>query len=295
MEKARQIFTGKSIFLVATILILGMVALTGCGGSSEEPAPSDDGQNGEPQEQTLSGTITMAGSTSVQPLSEELAAGFMNIHPNTRLEVSGGGSGAGVRAAQEGAADLGASSRAIRDDETGVKDITVAIDGIAVITHPDNPINDIAFDDITKIFNGEITNWSEVGGDDANIVVVTREEGSGTRGAFSEIVLGDGEMAATAIVQNSTGAVRESVSNDANAIGYVSLGALNDSVQAVAVDGVEATVADIVAGNYPVARPFVYLAPEDQPLSELAQAFVDFVLSDDGQAIVEENGFVPVN
>jgi len=237
----------------------------------------------------------MAGSTSVQPLSEELAAVFMDEHPGVRLEVSGGGSGAGVVAAQENTADFGAASREIKDDETGIKTYTIAIDGIAVIVHLDNGVEDLALEDIQKIFSGEITNWSEVGGADENIVVVSREEGSGTRGAFDDIVLGDAVLVDTALIQNSTGAVAEAVSTEVNAIGYVSTGSLEDDVKPLLVDGVEPTSEEIVAGNYPVARPFNYVSNEDEALSELAQAFLDFVLSEEGQQVVEDKGFVKVN
>ena len=220
----------------------------------------------------------------------------MEEHPDTRLEVSGGGSGAGVTAAQDDAADFGAASREIKEDETGIEEWVVAIDGIAIVVHPDNPVADLALEDITSIFSGDITNWSEVGGDDADIVVISREDGSGTRGAFTDIVLGDDNpLVESALIQNSTGAVAEGVSNDANAIGYVSVGAMNDSVKGLSVDGAEPTTENIGSGDYPVSRPFNYVANEESDLSEVAQAFLDFVLSDEGQQIVEENGFISAN
>ncbi|QNO13505.1 phosphate ABC transporter substrate-binding protein [Alkalicella caledoniensis] len=276
-------FFKKSRLLTITMsLVLGMALLTGCGSEDESPG------------ETLSGTITMAGSTSVQPLSEELATAFMQIHKDARLEVSGGGSGGGIKAAQEGAADIGASSRSLKDDEKGVVAYTIAIDGIAVVVHPENDISNMSLEDITKIFLGEITNWSEVGGEDVDIVVVSREEGSGTRGAFDEIVLNNEDLASTAIIQNSTGSVREAVSNDINAIGYVSIGGLNNSVKPVKVDNVEPTTATIQSGAYSIARPFIYLTTEGKEKSALTQAFIDFVLSQEGQSIVSENGYVPV-
>ena len=258
-------------------------------------AGADNGNSNDSEASSLEGTITMAGSTSVQPLSEELAAAFMDIHPKTRLEVAGGGSGAGVTAAQEAAADFGAVSREIKEDETGIDSVVIAIDGIAIIAHPDNPLADIALEDVTKIFAGEITNWSEVGGDDIDIVVVSREDGSGTRGAFTDIVLGDEELVASALIHNSTGGVLEAVASDPNAIGYASTGSMSDSVKGLAVDGFEPTEENIVAGDYKVSRPFNYATNEDEELSELAQAFLDFVLSDEGKSVVAENGFIPVN
>lgn len=258
-------------------------------------AGANNGNSNDEGASSLEGTITMAGSTSVQPLSEELAAAFMEIHPNTRLEVAGGGSGAGVMAAQEGTADFGAVSREIKEEETGINSTVIAIDGIAIIAHPDNPVADIPLEDVKKIFAGEITNWSEVGGDDVDIVVVSREDGSGTRGAFTDIVLGDEELVASALIHNSTGGVLEAVANDPNAIGYASTGSMSDSVKGFAVDGFEPTDENIIAGDYKVSRPFNYATNEDAELSELAQAFLDFILSDEGKTVVAENGFIPVN
>lgn len=298
----------KKFILLLLVSLFAAAVLVGCAGDDTEDAGNDspaeevesnddvteDDGAAEEEASTIEGSITMAGSTSVQPLSEELAAVFMDEHPGVRLEVSGGGSGSGITAAQENTADFGAVSREVREDETGIHTYTIAIDGIAVIVHSDNEVNDLALADVQKIFSGEITNWSEVGGADEAIVVVSREEGSGTRGAFDDIVLGDATLVDTALIQNSTGSVRESVSSEANAIGYVSTGGLNDSVKGLSVDGVEPTPEEIVAGNYTVARPFNYVANEDEDLSELAQAFLDFVLSEEGQQVVEDLGFVKV-
>lgn len=301
----------KNFILMALAFFLLTTLLAACGGNSADEeatddntennveetdnAESDNGNADDEEASSLEGTITMAGSTSVQPLSEELAAAFMQIHPDTRLEVSGGGSGAGVTAAQENAADFGAASREIKDDETGVEAFVIAIDGIGIVVHPDNPVSDMALEDVAKIFSGEITNWSEVGGDDVDIVVVSREDGSGTRGAFEDIVLGDAALVDSALIHNSTGGVLEAVANDPNAIGYASTGSVNDSVKALLIDGAEPTVENIQSGEYAVSRPFNYVTNEEAELSELARAFLDFVLSDEGQAIVEEMGFVPVN
>ncbi|GAA0305214.1 phosphate transport system substrate-binding protein [Gracilibacillus halotolerans] len=290
-------------FMLAFFIIIPLLAACGNDSSEEglaengttEETETDNNESNSEEGSDLEGTITMAGSTSVQPLSEELAAVFMELHPETRLEVSGGGSGAGVTAAQESAADFGAVSREIKDEETGITAEVIAIDGIAIIAHPDNSLTDIALEDVTKIFAGEITNWSEVGGDDQDIVVVSREDGSGTRGAFTDIVLGDEELVESALIHNSTGGVLEAVANDPNAIGYASTGAVSDSVVALAVDGFEPTLENIQSGDYAVSRPFNYAMNEDAELSELAQAFLDFVLSDEGQKVVEENGFIPVN
>ncbi|WP_240452186.1 phosphate ABC transporter substrate-binding protein [Virgibacillus sp. YIM 98842] len=292
------------LFLLIAGVVIGLAA---CGSDAEEDnteeenteendASSDNAEEASNNgESGLEGTVTMAGSTSVQPLSEELAAAFMEQNPDARIEVSGGGSGAGVTAAQDNAADFGAASREIKEDETGIDEWVIAIDGIGIIVHPDNPVSDLALEDITSIFAGEITNWSEVGGDDADIVVISREDGSGTRGAFTDIVLGDAELVDSALIQNSTGAVAEGVANDPNAIGYVSVGAMDDTVKGLLVDGAEPTAESISAGDYPVSRPFNYVANEETELSEVAQAYLDFVLSDEGQQVVEDNGFISVN
>lgn len=294
----------KKFFLLLILSLFSTVVLIGCaenGTEDREDDSQEDAANGVGEESddeeiaNLSGAITMAGSTSVQPLSEELAAVFMEQNPDARLEVSGGGSGAGVQAAQENTADFGAVSREIADDETGINTYTIAIDGIAVIVHPDNSAEDLSLDQIQQIFAGEITNWSEIGGADEDIVVVSREDGSGTRGAFTDIVLGDAELVASALIQNSTGAVREAVSTEVNAVGYVSLGGLNDTVKGLLVDGAEPTPEAIISEEYAVSRPFNYVSNADEDLSEVAQAFLDFVLSAEGQQVAEENGFISVN
>jgi len=282
------IMSKKLVVLLAALLMVSVFAVGCLGGNQNNPGQNDDGTP------RLSGTVTIAGSTSVQPISEELAFVFMDINQGVRVEVMGGGSGAGIRAAETGTADIGASSRDLRPEElANVNDILMAIDGIAVITHPDNPVNNLSFEDLQGIFTGEITNWSQVGGANAGILVVNREEGSGTRGAFDEIVIGDGEFTNAAIIQNSTGAVREAVSNDANGIGYISIGGINDSIKPLTIDGIAPTVEMLQAEEYPVARPFIYIIGDDD-LSEVAQAFLDFVLSVEGQRIVQENGLVPV-
>lgn len=297
----KKLFSGA----VLTVLAFSLV-LTGCGGSNNggnngqaatnatsTPTATPDATK-EAETPTVSGTVTLAGSTSVQPLAEELGTFYMEVNGDARIEVAGGGSGAGVKAAQSGTADIGMASRALKAEETGIEAIAIAIDGIAVVVNKDNAANDLTKDQIKDIFNGKIKNWKEVGGNDANIVVVNREEGSGTRDAFKELVLGEEEFVAEAIIQNSTGAVREAVSQDINAIGYISLGGLNDTVHAVKVDGVEATEETIKQGNYPISRPFNFLLNEGTESTEITQAFIDYVLSPEGQAVVADHGYVTV-
>jgi phosphate transport system substrate-binding protein len=217
----------------------------------------------------------------------------MNKNRKVRINVAGGGSSAGIKAAQEGTAAIGASSRELKAEEKTVKEVVIALDGIAVIVNKDNKIADLKKDDIKKIFLGEITDWSKLGGDGGVIRVVTREEGSGTRGAFEELVLGKDaagkelKIFDRANVQNSTGAVRTAVAADKNAIGYVSLGSLNADVKAIKVDGTEASDENIKNNTYKISRPFIYMTQKEP--EGVTKAFIDWVLSDEGQAVVQKS------
>jgi len=272
--------------MVALLLVVGAAA--GCAGKEQ----AKTGVEGE-QQSALSGTINIAGSTSVQPLSEDLADAFMKKNPGVKINVAGGGSSAGIKAAQDGAADIGASSRELKPEEkTGLTETVIAKDGIAIIVNPKNGVSELTLDQIKKIFAGEITNWKEVGGKDAPINVFTREEGSGTRGAFEEIVMGkDKKITGKAGVQNATGAVRTAVERDENAIGYISLGSLNEKVKAVTVDGVKPSEETVLNGTYKISRPFIYLT-KGAPTG-VVKAYIDFVLGPEGQKIVGEK-YVPV-
>lgn len=279
----------KSTFTLLMLLAL-LVSAVGCG-SSTDSQPQEQYDNNNNAE--LSGSIQIAGSTSVQPLSEELAMEFMSKHPKVKINVAGGGSGAGIKAAQEGTADIGASSRELKPEEKNVKEFVIAKDGIAVIVNPENPVSNLTIEQIRSIFSGEVTNWKDVGGSDAPITVVIREDGSGTRGAFEEIVLGkDVKFTDKAIVQNSTGALRTAVSTTPDAIGFISLGSLNDEVKALQVDGVSISKENILNNSYKLARPFIYMTKEEP--TGLVKSFIDFVLSSEGQKIVERD-FIPVN
>lgn len=283
----------KKTLVIGLIAAVTMtVALTGCGNDTV----SENNDNG------LSGTVVIAGSTSVQPLSEELADAFMDKYPDVTVEVQGGGSGQGIKSIEQAIADFGALSRPVKEEEkASVRTETIiAKDGVAVVVNPDCSVKDLTLEQIQKIYTGEIKNWKEVGGDDAEIVVVTREEGSGTRGAFTEItkVLTKDENGneidqtiSQAIVQPSTGAVKQTVATTPNSIGYVSLGALDETVIAVAVEGVAPSSETVVDGTYKISRPFIYVTGTD--ISKAAQVYVDFVMSEEGQSIVAEE-FIPV-
>ena len=246
----------------------------------------------------LSGQIQIAGSTTVQPLSEKLALAFMAMNPELVIEVQGGGSSVGVTAAGEGTVNLGQVSREVRSSEfetfPDLQVFTIAFDGIAIVTHPDLELPSLSIDEAKRIFGGEITNYAELGGLDAEIIVVSREEGSGTRAAFDELVLESSEpemeMTETAILQQSNGQVRTTVATTPFAIGYLSFGFLDESINLVEINGFPPTVDNVLAGNYPVFRP-LNLTSDGDP-DELSQAFLDFILSPNGQAIIAED-YIP--
>ena len=280
-------------------LVIAALLLSACG-STPEPAQAPAAQPTQVPDPTaapagLSGKLSLAGSTTVQPLAEVLAEAFMEMYPDVVIEVQGGGSSVGVTSAGEGTVDIGMASRAIKSSEMDtfpdLQVFTIARDGIAIVTNPGIELPSLSIDQVASIFAGEITNFSEVGGPDAPITVVSREEGSGTRAAFEELVMeaGDEEkvISENALLQQSNGQVRTTVSTTPNTIGYLSFGFLDDSTQPVPIDGVEPTVDNVKNDSYPIARPLNMLtkgAPND-----LAQAFLDFILSDAGQEIVAED------
>lgn len=287
--KRKAISTIKKTLVIGLITALSITGLTACGGGNSET------QTG--------GSVVTAGSTSVQPLSEELAAAFMDANPDYTVDVQGGGSGQGIKSIQEGIADIGALSRNLKDEEKPLvsEEITIALDGIAVIVNKDSAVTNLTIEQIRQIYTGEITNWKEVGGVDALITVVSREEGSGTRGAFTEITkvlvkddagVETDNTAANALIQPSTGSVKTTVASTPNTIGYVSLGALDDTVKTVTVEGVAPTIEKVIDGTYKISRPFIYVVGET--VSEATQLYLDYVLGDEGQAVVVDNGFISV-
>lgn len=241
----------------------------------------------------LSGTINIAGSTSVQPLSDELAKAFMAKYPKVKVFVQGGGSGAGIKAAMTGTADIGSSSRELESGEKGLNEFPIAMDGIAVIVHPSNKkVKDLTMDELKGIFGGKITNWKKLGGANAKIVIVNREAGSGTRGAFEEMVMGkNSPLSNDCLVQASTGAVKSTVAITPEAIGYISMGYIDNTVKAIKVDGFTANEDNVKAKNYKIARPFLYLT-KSKPTG-LVKAYLDFVLGPEGQKIVAKE-YLPV-
>lgn len=247
--------------------------------------------------------VSLAGSTSVTPYAEKIGAAFEKENKDTLVDVQGLGSTAGVKAVSEGTVDIGMASRDLKEEEKnlGITEHIIAYEGIAVITNPKNTLKSLSKDDLKKIFEGEVTNWKQVGGPDKRIIVVSREAGSGTRGAFDELVglereVGDKKVStvtAEALVADGNGAVRQNISGKDYAIGYLSIGYLDKSINGVVVDGVAPTIENVISAEYKLARPFLMLTKGE--LSVHAKEYLDFVMSESGQYVIKEEGAVPVN
>ncbi|MGE5252679.1 MAG: phosphate ABC transporter substrate-binding protein [Planctomycetaceae bacterium] len=235
--------------------------------------------------------VSVAGSTSVQPFAEALAEEFMAVHSAEKVFIQGGGSTAGIQAVLTGAAEVGMSSRKLEESEKALIAVPIIYDAIAVIVHRTNPLDNLSMDQIRNIYAGKITRWKEVGGRDRAITVVTREEGSGTRETFQNLVMGKNvEISLGALVQDSNGAIRQVVSDDPNAIGFISLGLVNERVKALKMDGIEATVENVRDQRYKIVRPFLFVfksSPEG-----VAKDFLDYVLSPKGQELLMREGLV---
>ena len=237
--------------------------------------------------------LAVVGSTSVQPFAEMLAEEFQKKHPDLSVEVQGGGSTAGIQALANGMAEIGMCSRELNKEEAKkFTPITIARDGLAIVVHPSNPINGLTRGQIRDIFSGLVTNWRQVGGPDAPIWPITREEGSGTREAFEKLVMGDREIARRALTQESNGSVHELVRHDPDGVGYMSLGLVGKDLKPLTIDGVAPCAAHVLDGTYTLARPFLFVV-RGTP-SPLAQRFIDFVRSPKGQHLLEKEGLVRV-
>lgn len=269
--------------LIALLLSAVMCAalLSGCGGGETN------------EESKLSGVVNTDGSTSMDKVVKGLAEVFMEENTGVTVNYTGSGSGAGVEAVLSGTADIGLASRGLKEQETaeGAVAHVIALDGVAVIVHPDNPVTDLSAEQIAKIFTGEIANWYELGGEDAVIAVYGREAGSGTRSAFEEIV-DVADKCAYINEYSSTGDMVGSVAGNPNAIGYASLASVNESVKAVKVNGVDCTEETIKNGSYQIQRPFVMITKEGVALSDAAQAFLDYAKSEAAAEIIALAGAV---
>ena len=263
--------------------------------AATDTTASDTKQDAAPATKELSGTVATDGSTSMEKVIGALGESFMAANPNVTFTYNPTGSGSGIQAVSEGRCDIGLSSRALKDDEkaSGLKETIVALDGIAIIVNPQNPVKDLSLEQIAKIYTGEITNWKDVGGEDAEIVLIGREAGSGTRDGF-ESITETKDACQYRQELTSTGDVITTVSQNPNAIGYASLAAIKDSVKALTVNGVAPTEATVKDGTYLVQRPFVLVTKEGAALSETAQKFFDFATSADAASIISAAGAVPV-
>ena len=277
-------------------MVVGMTACGSTDGSNANASASGSNAAVSEENTKISGKVSMSGSTSMEKLVKALQETFAEKEADVTVTTEFVGSSAGVEQMLSGTVDIGNSSRNLKDaeKESGAVENIVAIDGIAMVVDTANTVADLTKDELVAIYTGTVTNWSEVGGADAPIVVIGREAGSGTRGAFEEILKIE-EQCKYASELDSTGAVMAKVSATPGAIGYVSLDALNDMVKAVSLEGVEATAENILAGNYFLSRPFVMAtkgAIEEQ--SEAVQAFFTYVFSEEGQAVVQQVGLIPV-
>lgn len=283
----------KKLACLGLSLAMALGLMTGCGSSNNGDATSSQDQSGTSQTQTqLTGTVNTDGSTSMESVVKALGEAFMEMNPEVTVNYSGTGSGTGIQSAIDGTCDLGLSSRALKDEEktNGAVENIVALDGVAVVINLANGVEDLSVEQIAQIFTGEITNWSELGGTDGEIAVFGREAGSGTRGAFEEIVGVDNCKYTNEY--SSTGDVIGNVASNPNAIGYASLSAVDDTVKAVMVNGVAPSEDTVKDGTYEIQRPFVMVTKDGAELSEAAQAFLEFAMSEDAADIIAAAGAV---
>ena len=292
----------KKFIVLTLVALMAFTMMVGCG---TEEAPADEATAAPateapaeeaPAAEELSGTVNVNGSTSMGDVIAALTEGFNEINPDVQINYTGSGSGAGIEGVLAGTCDLGLSSRALSEDEKGqgaVENI-VAKDGVAVVINPENTVTELSTEQIAAIYTGEITNWSEVGGPDAEIAVLGRDSASGTRSAFEEI-LGIEDACVYLNEYSSTGDVIGNVASNPNAIGYASLSAVDDSVVAVAVNGVTPTEETVADGSFAIQRPFVIVTVEGTELSAAAQAFLDYAMSAEVADIIAAAGAVSAN
>ena len=287
----------KTLALILT-LALSLAALTGCGSKTETPADTNTDSSAQTEAPaTLSGSVSTNGSTSMEKVIGALSEQFMADNSGVTVTYDPTGSGAGIEAASNGSADIGLASRALKDEEKagGLTETVVALDGIAVIVNADSKVADLTVEQIGKIFTGEITDWSEVGGDAGTISCIGREAGSGTRDGF-ESITGTKDSCKLDQELTSTCGVIEAVAGNPNAIGYASLSAVEgkNTVKAVTVGGVACTEETVLNGSYAIQRPFVLVTKTGETLSPAAQAFFDYATSSAASQLIKAAGAVPV-
>ena len=282
-------------FIALALTLVMALSLVACGNSNSDNS-GDNAADNNGGDTAITGTVSTDGSTSMEKVIGALSESFMSANGGVTVNYNPTGSGSGITAVQEGTCDIGLSSRALKDEEkaAGLKETVLAYDGIAIIVHPDNPVADLSIEQIAKLYTGEITNWKDVGGNDAEVVLIGREAASGTRDGF-ESITGTKDAYQYRQELTSTGDVITAVSQNPDAIGYASLASVKDTVKALNVGGVTPSEATVKDGSYLVQRPFVLVTVEGKALSPAVQAFFDYALSADAASIIFAAGAVAAN
>ena len=283
-------------FIALALTLVMALSLVACGNSNSDNSGDNAADNNGGDTAAITGTVSTDGSTSMEKVIGALSESYMAVNKDVTVNYNPTGSGAGITAVQGGTCDIGLSSRALKDEEkaAGLQETVLAYDGIAIIVHPDNPVSDLTLEQIAQLYTGEITNWKDVGGNDAQVVLIGREAASGTRDGF-ESITGTKDKCQYRQELTSTGDVITTVSQNPDAIGYASLSSVKDSVKALTVGGVAPTEDTVKDGSYPVQRPFVLVTVEGKELSPAAQAFFDYALSSDAAGIIAKAGAVAAN
>ena len=287
----------KKIMAFALTAVMALALLAGCGNQTNNDNANNGGDSADNGgAAAVSGTVSTDGSTSMEKVIGALSESYMAANNDVTVNYNPTGSGAGITAVQEGTCDIGLSSRALKDEEkaAGLQETVLAYDGIAIIVHPGNPVSDLTLEQIAQLYTGEITNWKDVGGNDAQVVLIGREAASGTRDGF-ESITGTKDKCQYRQELTSTGDVITTVSQNPDAIGYASLASIKDSVKALNVDGVTPSEASVKDGSYKVQRPFVLVTVEGKALSSAAQSFFDYATSADAADIIAKAGAVAAN
>ena len=283
-------------FIALALTLVMALSLVACGNSNSDNSGDNAADNNGGDTAAITGTVSTDGSTSMEKVIGALSESFMAANGGVTVNYNPTGSGSGITAVQEGTCDIGLSSRALKDEEkaAGLKETLLAYDGIAIIVHTDNPVSDLTLEQIAKLYTGEITNWKDVGGNDAEVVLIGREAASGTRDGF-ESITGTKDACQYRQELTSTGDVITAVSQNPDAIGYASLASVKDTVKALNVGGVTPSEATVKDGSYLVQRPFVLVTVEGKDLSPAVQAFFDYALSADAASIISAAGAVAAN
>ncbi|MEH7387504.1 phosphate ABC transporter substrate-binding protein [Bacillus sp. JJ1521] len=268
------------------LLVVFLIAiLSACGNNNNVEGSSNE----------ASATVSVSGSTSVGPLAEKIAEKYTG-ESNIKVEINQIGSSAGIQNAISGVSEIGMSSRDLKEEEiaSGLTETIIAYDGIVVVTHPSNNVKNLTIEQVKAIFTGEVTNWKELGGDDLEIVVVSREDGSGSRDAFQEIVgYSSGELVKSSIIASGNGNIKTTVAGNKHAVGFISFEYIDSSISTIDINGVEATAENVLQQKYSLSRPFLFVHKEDQ-ITDAGKQYIDYILSPAGQAIVAETGAIPI-